>query len=474
LTGTGNQSIGFVVNGSTSLTGTSIPGESNNNVDFNTGVNLPIGSVGGWTHLAAVYVPGTSMSVYMNGVSIGEKTTGVPETSPFDGSAPLWIGRQFSGSTSTAFEGLIDEVALYGEALTPAQIAAHYAAAATDTPLSSEWGLNGSGTWHSSANWSPSADYVPSGPQFSINFGAVITAPKVVYTETNVIAKSIRFENANKYVIAGVGSVSLTAPSGSASVQVVNGAHEFQTAVSLGSNTDINVAAGAGNSISFNNALTLNAKTLNIASGIVNINHSVAAGTGGAGVIVNAAGATLGTAGATPIAATFTNVGTLDIDLGGTETNQFSAFNITGTATLSGFVSPELVNGFTPASGNTFTILTATNLIDSGIALAGPLASSFSLSVVGGDSLVLTAVGLAGDFNHDNKVDAADYVVWRKGLGTTHVQGDYDVWRSNFGAVGAGSGSGVELGAAVPEPTSLALFAAVCSLSIGMRRGFRR
>src|SRR5262249_15044183 len=40
---------------------------------------------------------------------------------------------------------------------------------------------------------------------------------------------------------------------------------------------------------------------------------------------------------------------------------------------------------------------------------------------------------LPGDFNYDGTVDAADYVVWRKGLGTTYTQSDYDTWRSHFG-----------------------------------------
>jgi hypothetical protein len=76
---------------------------------------------------------------------------------------------------------------------------------------------------------------------------------------------------------------------------------------------------------------------------------------------------------------------------------------------------------------------------------------------------------LPGDFNEDGSVNAADYVVWRKGLGTTHTQSDYAVWRANFGAgsagVGAGSGttgyplgaSAAPLSAAVPEPATPAL-----------------
>ena len=37
---------------------------------------------------------------------------------------------------------------------------------------------------------------------------------------------------------------------------------------------------------------------------------------------------------------------------------------------------------------------------------------------------------LPGDFNWDGRVDTADYVVWRKGLGTEYDESDYDVWRA--------------------------------------------
>ena len=42
-------------------------------------------------------------------------------------------------------------------------------------------------------------------------------------------------------------------------------------------------------------------------------------------------------------------------------------------------------------------------------------------------------VALAGDFNGDNVVDAADYVVWRNSGGS---QSAYDLWRANFGQTG--------------------------------------
>ncbi len=70
--------------------------------------------------------------------------------------------------------------------------------------------------------------------------------------------------------------------------------------------------------------------------------------------------------------------------------------------------------------------------------------------------LAVAAPGLAGDFNGDGVVDAADYVVWRKGLGMTYTQNDYNVWRAHFGQT-AGSGAGAGTNAAVPEPATLSL-----------------
>lgn len=74
-------------------------------------------------------------------------------------------------------------------------------------------------------------------------------------------------------------------------------------------------------------------------------------------------------------------------------------------------------------------------------------------------------VGLAGDYNGDSKVDAADYTVWRDHLGAAdessigdngdHQNGvdiaDYAVWKSDFGSM---SGAGGIAGASVPEPAS--------------------
>ena len=69
--------------------------------------------------------------------------------------------------------------------------------------------------------------------------------------------------------------------------------------------------------------------------------------------------------------------------------------------------------------------------------------------------LIDAVASLAGDFNGDNVVDAADYTVWRNGLGSSYTPEDYDVWRANFGATLAGGGSTTS--ANVPEPQALLL-----------------
>ena len=81
---------------------------------------------------------------------------------------------------------------------------------------------------------------------------------------------------------------------------------------------------------------------------------------------------------------------------------------------------------------------------------------------------------MPGDFNLDGKVDAADYIVWRKNVGTAGNyllgdatfdgsigEADYEVWRANFGFVrqplmATGVGTSVAL---VPEPAAVWLVA---------------
>jgi hypothetical protein len=87
-----------------------------------------------------------------------------------------------------------------------------------------------------------------------------------------------------------------------------------------------------------------------------------------------------------------------------------------------------------------------------------------------------------GDYNVNGVVDAADYVVWRKNVGTTNVlpndpiggtigAGQYDQWRARFGNT---SGSGLGSGSAVPEPATLAMLGMAGAALVLRRRKLAR
>jgi len=101
---------------------------------------------------------------------------------------------------------------------------------------------------------------------------------------------------------------------------------------------------------------------------------------------------------------------------------------------------------------------------------AGTVLSIAANPAVGGGFLLdmitvnlLSDPGLTGDHNDDGKVDAADYVAWRK----LNIDGEdgYTDWRTHFGEPGSGGSS------AVPEPNSFALILlAVLSYAPSWRR----
>jgi acyl-CoA thioesterase-1 len=95
-------------------------------------------------------------------------------------------------------------------------------------------------------------------------------------------------------------------------------------------------------------------------------------------------------------------------------------------------------------------------------------------------------ITFSGDYNRNQVVDAADYVLWRKALNSSVPNGtradgsgngvidvaDYNVWRSNFGKTSAGSGAGTLLTSAVPEPTGGLLGAIALAFALsGCRPG---
>jgi hypothetical protein len=184
-----------------------------------------------------------------------------------------------------------------------------------------------------------------------------------------------------------------------------------------------------------------------------------------------------------------------------TSANDF--VNVNGVATLGGELHLSFLNGFVPNSSETFGILRGTggvtgafsNVAD-GQRLATSdgvgsfivrygVASPFDHTLV---ELTSFVPALAGDYNLNGVVDAADYVLWRNNLGSANSlpnddtagvgADDYGRWRTHFGqTAGMGSGTGefstLPGGASVPEP-SLWLMIAVGTVVRATNRTRRR
>jgi T5SS/PEP-CTERM-associated repeat protein len=217
------------------------------------------------------------------------------------------------------------------------------------------------------------------------------------------------------------------------------------------------------------------------------------------GNLTNPAGGTLApgnSAGSTTIIGNYTQQAgaILEIEIGGPFAGgTYDLVSITGNANMGGELQLAMLNGFIPSPSTTFTVLNA----------AGGLVGVFSnitngqrLTTIDGNGsflvhygpgsafnpnqVVLTAfeaVALPGDFNHDGSVNAADYMVWRKGLagadGNNDNQidnDDYNIWFAHFGETG-GSGADASANANVPEPVAfvMPIVAATC-VSLRRRR----
>ena len=186
---------------------------------------------------------------------------------------------------------------------------------------------------------------------------------------------------------------------------------------------------------------------------------------------------------------------------------RFDVFNLLSTAGYTANLDFDSVSG----TGNTSVLTTDLAASSGALSIGAGLGHEFTANLNAGTpgsfsatytlmlsdenlpgaqnkSLTLTLMGqilpsvLAGDYNNDGTVDAADYVLWRERLASNQPlqnetaspgvvdQQDYDAWRANFGSTVAGRGS-LAGSNAVPEPQSLTLL--VIGLLVGLHRRMR-
>ena len=124
---------------------------------------------------------------------------------------------------------------------------------------------------------------------------------------------------------------------------------------------------------------------------------------------------------------------------------------IDGVATLSGFIDIGFVEGFL-LEGDSYTLLTASGIVDNGIALSTASAEDYRLLIDGSSVAVELRTLVPGDFDDDGDVDVAD------ALEAQRLGASLDDWQTNFG-------TGVSSPAAstsAPEPTSCSLLLLCC------------
>jgi len=253
-------------------------------------------------------------------------------------------------------------------------------------PTTLIWVADELGKWTDSDSWTPTGG-PPNSPEQTAVFGSdpAITGPIFVAVTSPVTVNRIEFNNTtHSYTIAGFESVNLvTDPDdtndpddafGPPSLVVQAGTHQFQAVVNLQADTMVDVASGL--TLTFNNALNLNANTLTkTGTGTIAINNVLASGGGtlncdegtcrGSGTVggdLNNSGTISpgNSPGVMEVAGDFTQHedGTLLIELAGTASGtEHDLLSVGGTADVEGRLEVSLLDGFRPEGGDSFDIL---------------------------------------------------------------------------------------------------------------------
>jgi hypothetical protein len=336
----------------------------------------------------------------------------------------------------------------------------------------------------------------------TVNIGALTTGQAAAGGQalTYIHGGTVTLENTVEYFTGSVfrlGSINLAVPAnttyGNATVDVLagstltqNGSFGTGAASRTLTKTGLGTMTIAGTqSYAATAAAIINAGTMNYNAAAAGTNLTVTVSSpgilGGTGTV---GGAITNNGTIAPGVASGTNIGTLTTNAGVTDgANSNWAIELNGASSdklvVNGNIDLSAVDALnvsgSPGSSTSWIIGTYTGTLTG---LFDTVTSGYSVTYTGGN-ITLNLAGLPGDFNSDGKVDAGDYVTWRKndgtnnalandnGLGTPIGQNHYNLWRANFGKP-PGSGSGLD-GAQVPEPASCALLC-VMFWFLGIRR----
>jgi autotransporter-associated beta strand protein len=370
--------------------------------------------------------------------------------------------------------------------------------AATPVPLS----------WNQTLNWLGDGvvnglpNSVPNSPGAVANFFRTNTSARTITLDGDKTIGTLTFNSPNSYTISpGSGGSILLNNSGSAAIVTVSqGSHSIAVPVQLQNNVNmtagnVSVVLSISGAISGVGAITkagsgtlvlsgansyLGGTTIN--AGTLLVNNATGSGTGSGPVTVNNGG-TLGGTGAISGAVTINGGGHIapgasieSLDVGSLLLGAGSILDFE-LATILGVDTSDLIHvttvGGLAIGGGTLNLTNAGSmtggiytLIDYSGSFTGSVSNITLGSVPTGFTYRLfndpssqsidLEVTAPGDFNHDGTVDGADYVVFRKGLGTTYSPTDYDTWRTHFGQIYT-PGAGAIVNTAVPEPATIVM-----------------
>jgi hypothetical protein len=104
------------------------------------------------------------------------------------------------------------------------------------------WAVNRSGDWSVASNWFGG---VRNGIDATATFGSAISADQLVFTNTPVTLGTVTFDSSSKYLLTGLGSLTLKVSAGSGLIEVLQGAHKINLPLTIASDTELAVAGGA-------------------------------------------------------------------------------------------------------------------------------------------------------------------------------------------------------------------------------------
>lgn len=330
------------------------------------------------------------------------------------------------------------------------------------------WNVNANGNWTTASNWGGSV--VPNGASVRATLGSAINAPRTVTVDAPITLRSLTFNNAASYTVAGTSTLTINGDAGVAALEVIAGSHTISAPVALVGTTRADIAPGS--TLTLAGTVTATGQNLfNVGAGTL-----VLPATGLNSVTVNAGTVRFtGSGNSTVKGVTVATGATLDLASSTLVVNYdagFSPLAAIKTAIAAAGISSSTINGATRGIGYLDTA------VETGV-------TSFNGDPLDADALIVRAT-LLGDATLDRTVNFDDLLKLAANYNQTSkewYQGDFtgdgavnfdDLLKLaanyNQSVTGSFGGDWALAQSAVPEPTSLVALGGAALAALGRRR----